>query len=63
MCAENNLLNVVFTKHITDSRILCFCVISHQLCYYRMSIKKQLKIQTREFEPERMIPSKAAEKG
>lgn len=31
---------MVFTKHITDSRILCFCVISHQLCYYRMSIKK-----------------------
>lgn len=25
--------------------------------------KKQLKIQTREFEPERMIPSKAGEKG
>lgn len=25
--------------------------------------KNQLKIQTREFEPERMIPSKAAEKG
>lgn len=38
-------------------------MISDQLCYYRMSIKKQLKIQTREFEPERMIPSKAAEKG
>lgn len=41
-----------FTKHITDSRILCFCVISDQLCYCRMSIKKQLKIQTREFDPE-----------